>query len=365
MQKLLLRSRVYVAIPALILMLGVGGWLILSHIPWYAVPSSALIKELYATSETKILDRNGHIIHTLRSDFERRRLEWVGLENISPALTASVIASEDQRFFTHNGVDPLAFFRVIYQMITSGKKPQGASTLTMQLAGMIDPDLRPGRYQIRRSISQKFNQIFYAWSVEQSWSKPDILEAYLNLVSFRGEIQGVGAASKAFFDKKATGLNDEEVAILAVTLRAPNAEISITVKRACDLRQILVENFQCDEINHLTKKVLTPPYHIRREANIAPHIAQKLLREETTRPDIISTTLDIDVQNYVNDSIQNHIGSLKERNLHDAAVLVLDNSTGNVIAYVGSSGFLSKAKHVNGVQARRQAGSSLKPFIYL
>ena len=129
-----------------------------------------------------LLDRHGEPIHELRVDMRARRLDWIPLAEVSPALVAAVIHSEDRRFHGHAGVDWLALARVAAGGIF-GQAPRGASTITMQLAAQLDPVLRPRAR--KRTWEQKWRQILAARELERSWSKQQILEAYLNLVTFR------------------------------------------------------------------------------------------------------------------------------------------------------------------------------------
>ncbi len=156
------------------------------------------MKTAYRSSDAALLDRHGEPLQTLRIDMHARRLEWVALADISPALTAAVIQAEDQRFYTHQGVDLTALGKAAWDNLFQ-EHARGASTITMQLASLLDEQLHP--HQGRRKLGQKWEQMTAARTLEESWSKNQILEAYLNLVSFRGELQGVDAASRGLFGK--------------------------------------------------------------------------------------------------------------------------------------------------------------------
>src|SRR5262249_18185142 len=147
-----------------------------------ALPSYDKVKHDYVSTEGVLLDRNGAPIHELRIDRHGRRLLWVGLSDISPALLAALIRAEDKRFYDHAGVDWLAMSDAAFDSLFSSK-PRGASTLSMQVAAMLEGDLKRGKEH--RTLGQKWNQIQAARVLEKTWSKPQILEAYLNLSTFR------------------------------------------------------------------------------------------------------------------------------------------------------------------------------------
>jgi penicillin-binding protein 1C len=185
----------------------------------FALPSFQEVKSLHRVSDAVILDRHGEVIHELRIDKSGRRLDWTGLKDISPSLVKGVLQSEDRRFYGHGGVDWRAVgAAAINRLFGSGGR--GASTISMQLAVMLEPGGAP---RGRKTLRRKWDQIAAARELEGGWKKEEILEAYLNLVSFRGELQGIAAASRGIFAKEPAGLNDRESVVLAALIRAPNA----------------------------------------------------------------------------------------------------------------------------------------------
>ena len=329
--------------------------------PWREVASFDEVRARFATSETVVLDRYGKRLHVTRTDYTGRRLAWLKVEDVSPALIDVIVLAEDKRFWSHGGIDGWAMLNSIATAFLELKRPHGASTITMQLAGLLDPELRARSN--RRSVFQKLIQVATAWSLERGWQKREILEAYLNLVTFRGELQGVQAASRALFDKWPSGLQKVEAALLSGLVRAPNASPLKAGERACLLLVRTGNTNACSEVRSLAKFALRPPYQIRHIARDAPHVA-RYLASANTQNTFIKSTLDRDLQRFTIDSIRRHITSLDKRNVHDAAVLVADNATGEILAYVGSSGDLSPSWRVDGIRAQRQAGSTLKPFLY-
>jgi penicillin-binding protein 1C len=323
-----------------------------------APPDPAAVRTNYRSSESVLLDRHGEALHELRTDPTRRRLEWVPLERVSPALVAAVIAAEDRRFHEHGGVDWTAFLGAAWDNLAGGRR-RGASTITMQVAAMLDDGLRAGAGG--RSFAQKWRQARAARTLESRWRKEEILEAYLNLVSWRGELQGVAAAARGLFDKHPAGLDREEAALLAALLRAPNAVPSAVTRRACALPTVQGEPLDCDRLERLAALHVGAKPRIRARLDAAPHLARTMLARETTA---VRTTLDAGLQRFARDALVRHLAALAGRHVEDGAVIVLDNATGDVLAYVASSGDLSAAGEVDGITARRQAGSTLKPFLY-
>ena len=165
----------------------------------YALPSFQEVKDSYRKSDAVLLDRHGKIIHELRVDPKFRRLDWTSIEEVSPAFIKAVVLSEDKRFYEHHGVDWLAVSSAVIKNLFT-KQSRGASTITMQLASMLDESLKPKGS--KRTFGQKWDQMKAAKKLEETWSKKEILEAYQNLLTFRGELQGVSAASRGLFDKE-------------------------------------------------------------------------------------------------------------------------------------------------------------------
>lgn len=329
--------------------------------PAASAPTFGDVRGQFQSSEARLLARDGRVLHELRMDKRVRRIEWVPLTEVSPAFIDALILSEDQRFFQHKGVDWTAMLSAAWDNLNApaGKRPRGASTLTMQLAGLMREDLAP-RVE-GRTVAQKWDQVGAARELEKHWSKAEILEAYLNLVTYRGELQGIAAASRGLFGKHPGGLDRDESLLLASMLRSPNAKPNAVVQRACALRAKVDAASGCDNLKLEADAALKRIANIRSESSQAPHLARKLLEKANAN---IRTTLDADIQRTAIAAVQRHLIELSGRNVDDAAVLVLDNATGDVLAWVGSSGALSAAGEIDGVSALRQAGSTLKPFLY-
>ncbi|CAN7595153.1 penicillin-binding protein 1C [Rhizobacter sp. LjRoot28] len=322
----------------------------------HAVPGFEAVRAAHRPSDVQLLDRRGEPLQTVRVDPAVRRLAWVPLNAMSPALLHAIVLSEDRRFHAHSGVDWSAVAQSAWANLWN-TRTRGASTLTMQLAGLLDEDLaRPAG---GRSMGQKIGQAYTATRLEGRWKKSEILEAYLNLVPFRGELVGIGALSQTLFGKHPSGLDAHEAAITAALLRGPNASIDAVAQRACGVLEL--QQQPCTGVLALASTALSRRGGPVLGEQLAPHFARQLaLRPGPPR----RTSLDAGLQRLARDALRRHIASLTSRNVEDGAVLVLDNVTGEVRAWVGSSGDLSDAAQVDGVLARRQPGSTLKPFVY-
>jgi penicillin-binding protein 1C len=329
------------------------------------LPSFEEVKHAYARSEAVLLDRHGEIIHELRVDPRGRRLDWVPLQEISPALTAAVIRAEDKRFYEHAGTDWASLAGAFREFVASAGV-RGASTISMQLAARLRPELEPRGS--RRSVRQKIAQIRAARSLERRWSKAEILESYLNLVTFRGELQGIAAASAGLFRKKPHGVDQMDSLILAALIRSPNAPADHVAARACQLGAAMGLNLSPSDILRNARETLSRTYFVPPQASLAPHVALQLLesiRSRTGRdPKTITSTLDGGLQRFAEETLRRHLETIRAHNVHDGAILVVENATGEVLAYVGNDGERASARYVDGVRALRQAGSTLKPFLY-
>jgi penicillin-binding protein 1C len=323
-----------------------------------ATPTFESVKASWRSSEAWLLDRDGAPLQEMRVDTTIRRTDWTPLAGISPAFIGAVLHAEDKRFFEHSGVDWLAAGHAALTNLFSDR-PRGASTLTMQLAALVDASLRAAKG--RRGLSEKWDQMQAARDLEQSWSKTQILEAYFNLLPLRGELVGIDASARALFDKRPAGLSPAESIILAALIRSPNAKARDVAARACALGKDLALAPDCATLQARTLNSLTGRRVILPRIDLAPHLATRLLSVPGER---IATSLDATLQVRVRVLLDNQLARLGPRNVHDAAALVLDNASGRVLAYVSRNGPDSEGGASDGVQAPRQAGSTLKPFLY-
>ncbi len=345
-------------------------------LPARALPGYAEVRADYHPSDTLVLSREGEVLQRLRTDSTVRRGQWTGLDDISPALREALVRSEDRRFYEHSGVDWRAVSAAAWGNLWN-QRTRGASTLTMQLAGLLDGDWRQGPGG--RTVAQKLGQTVAAQVLERRWRKDQILEAYLNLVPFRGELVGIDALSRTLFGKAPHGLDDREAAVAAALVRAPNAQPALVARRACGVLRSMGTGpatqgggagggtprpEDCDALDLFVAAALQRRDYAASEGD-APHFARYLLaRAEGPAPATVRSSLSAPLQRMAVQSLHQHLRELHGRHVEDGAVVVLDNATGEVLAWVGSSGLLSQAGEVDGVTAARQPGSTLKPFLY-
>lgn len=339
------------------------------------LPRFDQVRADYRSSDTVILSREGEPLQRLRTDPQVRRGQWLALAEVSPALRHALILSEDQRFYAHSGIDWASVSAAAWGNLWH-QRTRGASTITMQLAGLLDPEA-PQKTS-GRSMVEKIGQALSAKTLERHWRKDEILEAYLNLVPFRGEVVGLDALSRTLFDKAAHGLNASESAIAAALVRAPNAKAQTVAQRACQVLRALQPAspaLDCLALTALTHAALQ-----RRSSSyaasegIAPHFARQWLRQSlpttTTTTTATATTppprssISAPLQRLAVQTLTQQLRELRGRHVEDGAIVVLDNASGEVLAWVGSSGALSQADQVDAVLALRQPGSTLKPFLF-
>ncbi len=319
------------------------------------------VRKRYQGSEAILLDRQGKNLHSIRRSVESQKLSWTRLENIAPSLARAAIGAEDRRFFEHSGVDMLAVGGAVRDYL-QGKRLRGASTISMQLASILEPSLRALKGK-QRSVTQKINQSQSALDLENAWSKSEILEAYLNLVPYHGELIGVTAASMGLFQKLPERLFRSESLLLASLIRSPNIDAEVLGQRACILSRYLNWSVACEGLQDLAKKILLRKHPTPREGQLAPHLAERLTANSKNW-DPINTTIDSRIQSFAIQSLRNQLLRMGEEPRRDGAAVVLDNRSGEVLAYVGSVGQKPDASHTDAVHARRQAGPTLQPFLY-
>ncbi|MDM0040134.1 penicillin-binding protein 1C [Variovorax sp. J22G21] len=327
------------------------------------------VKRAFRPSDTQVLDRDGELLQRVRTDAAVRRGQWVALADVSPALRTAMLLSEDKRFYEHSGVDWRAVSAAAWGNLWN-TRTRGASTITMQLAGLLDEDLRRGAGG--RSLTQKVGQTIDAQRLERNWRKEQILEAYLNTVPFRGEIVGIDALSRTLFGKAPSGLDAREAALAAALVRAPNAKPAQVAQRACEVLRTMEPNrasasaskADCEAMDMFASAAVQRRAFDPSEG-IAPHLGRRVAKEAPAgQHNSVRTTLRAPLQRFALGTLQQQLRELRGRHVEDGALVVLDNASGEVLAWVGSSGPLSQAAEVDGVLAQRQPGSTLKPLLY-
>lgn len=318
-----------------------------------ALPDYARVRTQWHPSEAWLYDRHGRLIDSARVDFAVRRLAWTPLAAIAPVARDTIVAAEDHRFASHAGVDWLALAGAVRDRIQR-HRPRGASTISMQVAAFLSPGLaRPGA----RGWLDKLRQIRAGRAIEDRWSKDQILEAYLNLAGYRGEAQGIAAAALGLFGKTPASLSRDDALLLAALLPDPRAQAAAIARRACALGG----GTDCARFPAAVAAMLGPARSLALDPGLAPHLSDRLL----TRPGLrLTTTLDAGLQRLAAAALRRQLLGLGGTRARDGAAVVVDNASGDVLAYVGGIGGASTAPAVDNASSYRQAGSTLKPFLY-
>ncbi|ALN91128.1 penicillin-binding protein 1C [Lysobacter gummosus] len=327
---------------------------------------------------TVVRDREGRLLRlTLASD-QRYRL-WVPLKDISPRLVEAVMLQEDAWFRWHPGFNPVSLLRGAWSTYGSGEARVGGSTLTMQLARL--------RWRLQtRDVRGKLVQIARAVQLELCYSKDDILEAYLNFAPYGGNIEGVGAASLIYYRKPTDRLTLPESLALAVLPQAPSRRGKLAVhedgsdddayyigrglqaaraRLYARWRERHPEDAAEDALLNLPLRL-----HSARELPFrAPHLVDRVLAEQAWHPEAgpeLKTTLDTRLQRLLEERVRNHLQRERSRGLRNASAILIDTRDMGVRALVGSADYFDASiqGQVNGSDAKRSPGSTLKPFIY-
>lgn len=334
-------------------------------------PESALDESWHAGH--RIVARDGTLLRELPSEIGARGTP-LALEGIGDRLVLATLTSEDKRFYEHTGVDLRAIVRASGQNLRHLRVVSGASTVTQQLVKLLDTEGQPP--DERRSVSTKVREAARAQNLEATMSKRAILEAYLNRLNYGRGVVGPAAAAKAFFGVSPQDLSWAQAALLAVLPRAPSyldpyKHPERSRMRQRDLLDALRDEGLMSEADHA--RAIDEPLAFRPIAHPfeAPHFTEALrlgkhggLREGGTAT---QTTLDPELQRDLEALVEAHRVRLQERNAHGAAALVIDNQSGEVLAYLGNADW-ADAEHagqVDLIRARRQPGSTLKPLVYV
>jgi penicillin-binding protein 1C len=307
-----------------------------------------------------VVDRNNRLLRAFTTPEGRWRLP-VEVAEVDPRYLSILIAYEDRRFYNHGGVDPLAFVRGVGLAVRYGRIVSGGSTLTMQVARLLQGEHeKTGLGKLRQSVR--------ALQLEQRLSKQEILRLYLRMAPFGGNIEGVRAASLTYFGKEPARLSIGEAALLVAIPQSPevrrpdrSAAAAARARARVLARAVTVGVITKAEAQRAT---IEPIPTARREfPRLAPHLAESEVAEHETRS-IHRLTLDAHVQSQLEDLARNHARTLGNR--LSAAILAVDHKTGEVIAHVGAADFFDDTRFgaVDMVRATRSPGSTLKPIIY-
>ncbi|MBA3260672.1 MAG: penicillin-binding protein 1C, partial [Gemmatimonadales bacterium] len=337
----------------------VGLWI------WVAQPLPPALLAAGTDPGLVLLDRHGRELRTTRAgDGSRRR--WVPLGEIDPDLIAAFLVAEDHRFYRHGGVDLRAVGRAAWSNLRAGRVVSGGSTIGMQLARLLRP--------VPRSWSGKLQQALWALRLERHLDKQTILEQYLNRVPLGQGAVGVEAGAALYFAAAASEVSLGQAALLAGIARAPSGDNPLVAPRRAGRRRehglsrLTALGYALPGAAH--RAAMEPVIATGgRAAFLAPHFTSQILgwteRRGTPAAGRWRTSLDLSLQEELEAEVRHTIETLARRGARHAAVVVLDNGTGEILAWVGSPDFWADtAGQVDMVVSPRQPGSALKPFLY-
>ena len=351
-----MKLRTFVRISGVAVAVALAGALSIRLVP---IPPALLQRPIQSIA---LLDRNGTPLREAR--VEERFSRELTIGDVPPHVINAVLAAEDKRFFRHRGVDWIATGRALTSGITRGRITSGASTITQQLIKVSTP--RP------RTLGTKVIEAFTALRLEQLWSKEQILCAYLNRVDYGNLNVGIAAAADYYFGKPVGDVSEAEAALLAGLPRNPRKLNPHAAFAAAQARQQTVlrrmhENGSLDS-TRLAAAVAQPlRLQAPRRLFRAPHFTDLVLQQPVEQGSTqLRTTLDLPLNQQVEQIVRERVAQLHAHKVRNAAAVVIDNASGDVIALVGSEDYFAPGTgQVNGAWAKRSAGSTLKPFTYL
>lgn len=313
--------------------------------------------------ERRVLAGDGQVLASLTHP-QRRAGPWLASGEIPPLVRAAALAAEDRRFPAHPGVDPLALARAAWRNLRAGRVLQGGSTITMQVARLERPS--------RRTVMAKLREAARACWLEARLGKDEILGQYLNRAPFGGPLVGIAAASRELLGATPERLAPQEAALLMALPQDPSRLLHPASRPRLQARRdaILTAMAQAGALDQPSlARALAAPMQIAPAPPpplAAPHFAVALAgRLEGQTPQIVATDLDPTLQQALADLVGQACRDRQNQGQRQAAVLVLRNRDRAVLAWVGSQDFRGPLSgQVDGVLARRQPGSALKPFIY-
>ncbi len=308
-----------------------------------------------------IMARDSTFLHGYLNASDKWRFK-TELPEIIPALQKAIIYKEDKYFYYHPGINPISVIRASLLNLLYWKKTSGASTISMQVIRLLRPRARTYR--------NKLIEMFRALQLDLHYSKEEILQLYLNLIPYGGNIEGVKSAAWIYFERNPDKLSLAQIITLAIipnrptSLRLGEANDHIRKERNRWLRRLgKADVFPESQIN----SALEEPLEVSKKPTprLAPHLSRRMHRDYPKVP-ILYTSIDLGTQQQVEQLSRRHVQSWAQQGIHNVSVLVLDNVTGEVRAYLGSSEFKDRehAGEVDGIEAIRSPGSTLKPLAY-
>jgi penicillin-binding protein 1C len=333
-------------------------------------PLPAGLLDQPASVSTTVLDRNGAVLHEARSE-EGTRGTDLPVDVLPAHIVSATIAAEDARFWRHPGVDPMAISRAALRNARARRVVQGGSTITQQVAKLLIAR-QTGPVSTSRGLGAKAREALVAVRLEHRLSKREILSLYLNLAPYGNQIVGVERASRAYFGIHASQLTVAQAAFLAGLPQRPSAFNPYRDPRPALLRHDrVIDRMASLDLVSAQTAAEAHAEHLSFTASpsslTAPHFVEMVLADfATDRPARIQTTLDAGLQSTVEGIVRSQRAELDRHGAHNLSVVVLDNRSGEWLAWEGSGNYFD-AGHggaINGPLALRQPGSALKPFTY-
>jgi penicillin-binding protein 1C len=330
-------------------------------------PLPARLLEEPQRMSTLVVDRHGTALQESLSS-EQTRTMRLPAEGLPPVLVAATLAAEDRRFERHVGVDPLSIVRALKTNLIEGRIVEGGSTVSQQVAKLLLNRREPGR---TRGVAAKLHEAMVALRLEHRFTKPELLAMYLNLAPYGNQYVGVERASRGYFGVSAVQLTAAQAAFLAGLPQRPSGfnpyrsrDAAVRRQRSV-LRRMGVDNvLTADQLRDALAERMT--FADRESPFVAPHFVQMVLDAAPSRPARIETTLDAALQRDVAGIVASHREVLRTHGARNVAVVVLDNESGEWLAWEGSGDYFDGkgGGTLNGPVMPRQPGSALKPFTY-
>ncbi|MCH8291528.1 penicillin-binding protein 1C [Candidatus Poribacteria bacterium] len=323
------------------------------------------IEKLHQPGSTLVLDRHGQWLRAFTAPDDSWRIYEPFLDGISPKLREAVLTYEDRRFYYHFGMNPFSIAQAAIDNIKAGRIVRGGSTITMQVARMMEPK--------ERTIRNKLIEMFRALQLEIRYSKDEILTLYFNIAPYGGNIVGSSAASRIYFNKTQNHLSLGEAALLAAIPNSPTRlRPDLHPESARKAREkVLRRMLKYKKINEVEfREAVNEPIPTKRHPMPfkAPHLTRLLVKAESSHAKMgrIHSTIDANIQVLSERILHTHLAPLRREGISTGAVVVLDTKSREVLAMVGSYDFFDRKGEgqVNGAIAPRSPGSTLKPFIY-
>jgi penicillin-binding protein 1C len=326
---------------------------------FFCIPVPQAAVDVRPVPSVRLLDRHGHLLRELLSS-EAGTSVWVGLDQVSPDLVLATLAAEDRRFYWHLGVDPIGVMRAVWQNAQAGRVESGASTLAMQLVGNAT-GVHPS------GLRGKAWQGLQALRLMTVLSRRQVLERYLNTISYGHQAFGIEAAARYYFRCPAKQLSLAEAAMLASlpanpTIYDPFSNLEVVRSRQRFILTTLGRLGWVEPSRVQAAMAETCVPDPAPETFLAPHFTDMVSTRLQSRRGDVRTTLDLGLQHDVEGILHQRLAALKNRHATNGGVIVLDNASGDVLAWVGSTDY--RSAQVDAVTARRQPGSTLKPFTY-